>query len=100
MKYYFLKLLPPRPTFAQDITPAELLLMQTHGVYWAGLLSQGKAVAFGLVGDPTMPYGMGLLELPDADDPRALTAADPVVEAGVGFNYEICPLRGHVRPRG
>src|SRR5581483_8090481 len=49
MNYYLLKLLPPRPTFVQDMTPAEAKLMQEHGVYWRGLMARGYATAFGLV---------------------------------------------------
>ncbi len=29
-KYYALKLIPPRPTFAQDMTPEERNIMQQH----------------------------------------------------------------------
>ena len=70
MKTYFLKLLPPRPTFAQDMTPAEAKLMQAHGAYWSGLMAQGIAVVFGVVGDPQVPYGVGIIELADEADPK------------------------------
>jgi hypothetical protein len=92
MKYYFLKLLPPRPTFMQDMTPAEGQLMQEHAGYWRGLLGSGYAVGFGPVADPAGAYGMGLLELPEGVDPAALSAEDPVIKANVGFRAEISPM--------
>ena len=92
MKTYFLKLLPPRPTFAQDMTPAEARLMHEHGIYWAGLMKQRIAVVFGVVGDPQVPYGVGIVELPDDADPRALTVDDPVIKASAGLAYEVYPM--------
>jgi hypothetical protein len=92
MKTYFLKLLPPRPTFAQDMTAAEAKLMQAHGAYWSGLMAQGIAVVFGVVGDPQVPYGVGIVELPDDADPGALTRDDPVIKADAGLSYEILPM--------
>jgi hypothetical protein len=92
MKTYFLKLLPPRPTFAQDMTAAEAKLMQAHGAYWSGLMAQGIAVVFGVVGDPQVPYGIGIIELPDDADPGALTRDDPVIKADAGLYYEILPM--------
>lgn len=99
MKYYFFKLLPPRPSFLQDMTPAELKLMQEHGGYWRGLFEQGYAVGFGPVADPAGSFGMGLLEIPDDLDPASLTAGDPVIRANAGFRAEIFPMpRAVVRP--
>ena len=92
MKYFFFKLLPPRPTFMQDMTPAELQLMQEHAGYWRGQLERGYAVGFGPVADPAGGFGMGLLELPDEVDPASLTAGDPVIKADVGFRAEIFPM--------
>lgn len=92
MKYYFLKLLPPRPTFMQDMTAAEIQLMQQHGAYWAGLLARGYAVGFGPVADPAGSFGMGLLELPEDVDPASLAEGDPVIQAKAGFRTEIFPM--------
>ena len=92
MKTYFLKLRPPRPTFAEDMTAAEAKLMQAHGVYWSGLMAQGIAVVFGVVGDPQVPYGVGIIELPDEADPGAVTREDPVIKADAGLSYEILPM--------
>jgi uncharacterized protein YciI len=95
MSTFFCKLVPPRPTFAQDITPTERELMQEHGRYWHGCMQQGKVIAFGMVADPAAGFGMGIVEVADEAEARALTDADPVVRAGRGFRYEI-----YVMPRG
>jgi hypothetical protein len=43
-KYFVLKLIPPRPTFAQDMTEEEKKIMKEHGAYWIGLMNQGIAI--------------------------------------------------------
>lgn len=99
MKYYFFKLLPPRPSFMQDMTPEEGHLMQEHAQYWRELFERGYAVGFGPVADPSGPFGMGLLELPDDCDPVPLVENDPVIKANAGFGTEIFPMpRAVVRP--
>jgi len=44
MSYYLFKLTPPRPTFPQDMTPAELEVMQAHSAYWSALANKGVAI--------------------------------------------------------
>jgi hypothetical protein len=92
MAHFFLKLIPPRPSFAQDLTQTEAKLMQAHAVYWRGLLEKRVAVVYGLVGDPGGAYGIGVVELGDGGDPVALAAGDPTIKADVGFRYEIFPM--------
>jgi len=38
-KHFALKLIPCRPTFAQDMTDEERAIMQQHVVYWREVLS-------------------------------------------------------------
>ncbi len=92
MKYYFFRLLPPRPTFMQDMSPAEMKLMLDHGAYWRRVMERGLIAAFGPVMDPRGGYGVGILELPDDMDPASLTAEDPVARADAGFAFEILPM--------
>ncbi|HWA09597.1 MAG TPA: YciI family protein [Opitutaceae bacterium] len=92
MKYFFCKLHAPRPTFAQDLTPAEAKLMQAHAAYLQRFAEQGQAVVFGPVADPAGAFGVAIWELPDDADLPAICAADPVVAAGLGFRYEIHPM--------
>ncbi|HVS51396.1 MAG TPA: YciI family protein [Opitutaceae bacterium] len=99
MKYFFLKLHGPRATFMQDMSPAEVDLMQRHGAYWRELMQRGFVAAFGPVADPAGGYGIGVLELPDDLDPWSLVREDPVAKAGAGFRFEILPMpRAIVRP--
>jgi hypothetical protein len=93
MKHFFFKLIPPRPTFAQDMTEREAQLMQEHAVYWRGLMEQGFVVAVGSVADPKGVYGIGVLELDDEAVPHALGANDPTIKANAGFRFEIHPMQ-------
>jgi len=92
MKHFFCKLHPPRPTFGQDLTPAEGKLMQEHGAYLRTFAEQGTAVVFGPVADPKGFFGVGIFELPDDADINAICAGDPTIKSGLGFRYEIHPM--------
>jgi len=92
MPHFFLKLIPPRPTFAEDMNEAEQEAMGRHADYLASLLKSGTGVAFGPVLDPQGIFGMGIVEAEDGAAARAITDDDPVVLAGIG-RYEIFPMR-------
>jgi uncharacterized protein YciI len=92
MPHFFLKLVPPRPTFAEDMTEEEREAMGRHAAYLSGLVDKGIGVAFGPVFDPTGAWGLGIVEAEDEAAARALTEGDPVVVAGIG-RYEITPMR-------
>ena len=92
MHSFFCRLLPPRTTFAQDMTEAEAALMQQHAVYWHGLLERRRAVTFGLVADPAGAHGIAVVEVEDPDEVRTLTSDDPTILAGRGFRWEIFPM--------
>ena len=49
MKYYLYKVIPPRPTFAADMTDTESAIMSKHVAYWTDLLDKAIAAAFGPV---------------------------------------------------
>jgi len=55
MAYFFFKLVPPRPSFPQDMTEAEGELMKRHAAYWQSLLDKGFVLVFGPVLDPKGP---------------------------------------------
>ncbi len=92
MPVHYCKLLPPRPTFPGDMTPEEAGLMGRHAAYWRELADRGVALIAGPVLDPAGPFGLALVEAPDAGAARAPTDADPAVAAGLGFRYEIHPI--------
>src|SRR5579863_1436072 len=100
MSYFFGRLLPPRPTFAQDITEEELKLMQTHGAYMGGLAEKGTAVLFGPVLEGKGGWGLVVFEAESESEVRALIAKDPVILSNRGFRYEIFPMLRAVLRKG
>ena len=86
--YFLCRLIPPRPTFAMDMTPPEAKAMNEHVAYWTDLLGKGKAIAFGPVMDPKGPWGVGLVSVRDAAELRELQENDPAVRAQIGLSYE------------
>lgn len=92
MLTFFCRLNPPRPTFALDMTADEGELMRRHAVHWREAMGRGQVVAFGLVGDPKGPFGIGIVQVEDEAAARAFTDADPVVASGRGFHYDILPM--------
>jgi hypothetical protein len=52
-KYFFLKLLSPRPTFPGDMNGTEAKMIQAHVAYWKGIAEVGRIVVFG----PVAPRG-------------------------------------------
>ena len=93
---FLYRLLPPRPTFAQDMSSAEADVMQRHVAYWQDLLNRDVALAFGPVLDPEDPWGLGLLDLEDEQAARAIGGSDPAVASGT-CTYEVLPMQ-LVRP--
>jgi hypothetical protein len=74
---FLYRLLPPRPTFARDMSSAEADVMQRHVAYWQDLLNRDVALAFGPVLHPEAPWRLGLLDLEDEHAARAIGASDP-----------------------
>jgi uncharacterized protein YciI len=97
-KYFFLKLIPPRPTFSQDMTDEERNLMFQHIAYWTKIFDEGKSIIFGPVLDPKGSWGLGVAEVDDESEVKQLTSNDPVIKASLNFNYETYPMEvGKVR---
>jgi len=94
MRYYFLRLTLPRPTFNTDCSPEELRLLQDHAFYWSGLVSKGIAVVFGPVVEPAEVYGICVLRLNGEMNPRVIADGDPAIKADAGFDFEIFPMQG------
>src|SRR5262245_10426418 len=98
MQYFLSKLIPPRPTFPTDMTPAEAKLMQEYVAYWTDLMNQGLVIVFGPVADPKGAYGIGIIQLEDGADPHAPGANDPIIKADAGFTFEVYPMPGAILP--
>jgi uncharacterized protein YciI len=90
--YFLCRLIPPRPTFAVDMTAVEAQAMQAHVAYWTGLAERGIAIAFGPVADPAGGWGVGIVAAPSDEAIRQLQHDDPAIRAGIGMRYETLPM--------
>jgi len=91
-KSWLIRLIPPRPTFASDQTPAEKSAMQQHYAYWKDLNDKGICEFGGPVLDPNGAYGILVVRADTEDAARALGAADPSVKAGIN-KVEVAEMR-------
>lgn len=82
-KSWFVRLIPPRTTFPQDITEPEKKLMQDHYVYWKARFEEGVCVFGGPVMDPKGAYGVLAIRAATEDEARAIASADPSVKGGL-----------------
>jgi uncharacterized protein len=89
MKYFFIKLIPPRPTFPMDMTEAERAIMQEHSIYWAKIMKEGKVVAYGPVMDPNGAFGIAVVELEDDAAAQSIAENDPAIISMSGFRFEL-----------
>jgi uncharacterized protein YciI len=89
---FFCKLLPPRATFVMDMTEAEMRLMQEHAAYWNDAVTRGSVITFGMVADPSGPFGMGVVEFASEAEARDFIDGDPTIRSGQGFAFEVHPM--------
>jgi uncharacterized protein YciI len=83
LKSWFVRLIPPRPTFDKDMTDAESKLMEQHFVYWKDQFAKGVCVFGGPVFDPNGVFGVLAIRAATEEEARALASADPSVKAGL-----------------
>jgi uncharacterized protein YciI len=99
MNRFLYKLIPPRPTFAMDLSDEEAAVMGDHAGYWGGLVDEDVAVVFGPVADPSGSWGLAVVEADSEDEVRRLGEQDPAVTSGVA-TFEIYAMPDAVaRPR-
>ena len=91
-RHFFVRLIPPRPSFAFDMTDAERALMLEHGAYFQRHFAEGRVLIYGPVLAPTESFGMGVVEVADEAEARAMMDADPTIVAGLN-RYELAPMR-------
>lgn len=96
--YFLCKLIPPRASFAQDMTPEERSAMEEHVQYWTARMVEGIALVFGPVLDPAGPWGLGVVRVPDQAGLRRLQEEDPAIRAGIGLRYEAIPMARVIAP--
>lgn len=92
MQYYVLQLVPPRPTFATDMTAPERAAMARHAEYWARLTEQKVVLFYGPVADPNGAWGVAVVALSGAQAAEEIRAGDPVYRERLGFDYRILPM--------
>ncbi len=99
MNYYLYKLIPPRPSFAADMTAAERAVMADHVAYRTRQRDLGFAVGFGPVADPAGSWGVAIVEAESEQAAQDLRANDPAVSSGLA-TAEVYPMPAAVvRPR-
>jgi len=99
MPTFVLRLIAPRPKFAQTLTDSERELMDRHAAHWRPYLERGEMVVFGPVLTDEDSYGLAVIETDDEQALREFAAQDPVVTSATAA----CELgrlaTGHVRGR-
>jgi uncharacterized protein YndB with AHSA1/START domain len=92
LRTFMCRLLPPRPTFALDMSDEEAGIMKEHASYWRALLEEGSALLYGPVADPSGPWGLGMIRVPDQAKLDVLCEGDPAIRSKRGFRYETLPM--------
>ena len=99
MPTFVLRLIAPRPRFAETLTDSEREIMGRHAAHWRPYLERGDMVVFGPVLTDDDSYGIAVVETEDEQALREFAAQDPVVTTGTA-SYEIGRMAaGTVRPR-
>ena len=98
MQGFVFRLVPPRPTFAFDMTDDERAVMGEHAAYWASLTAQGHVLAYGPVADPSGAYGLAVVLAETLAEAQAWADADPAVRSSHGIRAEIAPMIALVTP--
>jgi uncharacterized protein len=96
MSHFVYKEIPPRPTFAADMSTAEADLMARHATYWFDQLDRGRVIVFGPVADPDGVWGLGVIDIEDDAAARALVLDDPAIASGMA-TFELHPMDAVVR---
>jgi len=80
MAHFFYKLVPPRTSFAQDMSAEEAAMMGQHAAYWKGRIDSGvKVFALGPVADPAGVFGMAVMEVESEAAAHELARRDPAI---------------------
>ena len=92
MAYFLSKLIPPRPTFALDMSGEERDVMLAHQDYWLPHVNAGLVLVMGPVLDPKGAYGVMIVNTPSLKLLEDWEASDPIILAGRGFAFENYPM--------
>jgi uncharacterized protein YciI len=99
MPTFVLRLIAPRPNFAQTLTDAEREIMGRHAAHWTPYLERGEMVVFGPILTDDDSYGLAVVQTDDEQALRKFAAQDPVITSGTA-TFEFGRMAaGHVRER-
>ncbi len=93
MSTFVFRLMPPRPTFAQDMSDEEREIMARHAAHWQPWIESGRMVIFGPVLDSGGAWGLGVVEADDEEELQRFAADDPVITTGT-FTIEVGTMLG------
>jgi len=91
-QHFYVKLIPPRPTFPMDMSAEERAIMNQHVAYTTRLFAEGKVLIFGPVMDASYPFGMAVLEVENESEAVQLLNNDPSVSCGLN-QFTVIPMR-------
>ncbi len=77
MPTFVLRLIAPRPNFAQSLTDAEREIMNRHAAHWRPYLERGDMVVFGPILTDDDSYGLAVVQTDDEQALREFAAQDP-----------------------
>jgi uncharacterized protein len=98
MSHFLYKLIPPKPTFSQDMNEAEATIMGRHAAYWQDQIERGTAIVFGPVADPAGAWGLAVVDAASEEDVRSLGLGDPAVTSQLA-RFEVYAMPGAVDGR-
>ena len=99
MPTFVLRLIAPRPRFAETLTESERAMMDRHAAHWRPYLDRGDMVVFGPILTDEDSYGLAVVETDDEQALGEFAAQDPVVTSGTA-TFEFGRMAaGHVRAR-
>lgn len=98
MAFYLLKLIPPRPTYPDDASMAEMDAMGRHADYIRHHIDEGTVFAAGPVMDPAGTWSVAIVEVENDEALDRLCNEDPVIRTGLGFRWEVLPMASLLAP--
>jgi uncharacterized protein len=91
-QHFFFKLIPPRPTFAQDMDERERGLMAQHSRYLHNHFAAKRVLIYGPVIGPDGAFGMAVFEVENESEARSIAENDPTILAML-HRFELYPMR-------
>lgn len=81
-RFYLMRFVAHRKTFAQGMTDDERATMGRHVAYWTAEIRAGSVLLFGPVIDPRESWGFGVLRVASEAAAHTLIEADPASALG------------------